>query len=287
MTSSARAPIWVLSVLSGALLTLLSLPANTAGLNASDLGRLFGIVKNSAEALKPIPEPKEIEIGRGLAATLVGAAPLVENDELQSYVNRVGRWIALQTERAQLPWRFGVLDTETINAFATPGGYVFVTMGLLQVTRSESELAGVLAHEIGHVLHKHHLRAIQKQAATKLAADVAGMVLSSNQALFDQLTKIGMGLYARGLDREDEFESDRTGVVLAARAGYDPYGLPAHLATLESIHGEDSRVTLMTSTHPPMSDRIESLDEQMTGTLDRYAGQNEGQGRFQRQAALQ
>ena len=95
----------------------------------------------------------------------------MKNEALQRYVNRVGRWLTLHTERPGLPWHFGVLDHPNVNAFAAPGGYIFVTRGLVEKMHSEAELAGVLAHEIAHVLRKHHLNAIQKAAGTGMVAD--------------------------------------------------------------------------------------------------------------------
>src|SRR3989344_8477505 len=97
--------------------------------------------------LKTVDEKGEVEIGDGVAANLLGAAPLVQDDKLQAYVNRLGWWLVQQTERPELAWHFGVLDTDSVNAFAAPGGYVFVTRGLLLRMRNEAELAGGMAHE--------------------------------------------------------------------------------------------------------------------------------------------
>ena len=134
-----------------------------------NFNKLIDTVKKVSEATTEIDEPREIEIGEGVASNLLGAAPLVANANLQKYVNLIGRWLASQTERPDLPWNFGVLDSANVNAFATPGGSVFITRGLLQKMHSEAELAGVLAHEISHVLRKHHLKAIQKNAGARLA----------------------------------------------------------------------------------------------------------------------
>ncbi|OYX24853.1 MAG: peptidase, partial [Hydrogenophilales bacterium 32-62-9] len=100
---------------------------------------------------------EETRIGKQIAGNLLGAVPLVRDDKLQRYVNLVGNWVALQSGRKDISWHFGVLDTEDINAFAAPGGYIFVTRGLYQRLNNEAELAGVLAHEIAHVTLKHHL----------------------------------------------------------------------------------------------------------------------------------
>jgi len=239
-----------------------------------DLGKVIDIGKKAVTATTSVPQEREIEIGRGMAASLLGATPLVQDQEVQRYVNRVGRWLAEQSERRDLPWRFGVLDTDTVNAFAAPGGYIFITKGLMRVANSEAELAGVLAHEIGHVLRKHHLEAIRKQALTSLAADLATEAVAQNTGFnAAPFVQTGMQLYARGLDREDEFEADRIGVVLATRAGYEPYGLPRVLLALNTINPSDRNLTLLTSTHPPASDRLARLEQQMVGKFEPYDGQ--------------
>ena len=139
-----------------------------------NLNRLLDVGKNVKKATTGVDEKEEVEIGRDMAARLLGAVPLAADDALQRYVNHVGRWLAAQTERPGLPWRFGVLEAPQLNAFATPGGHIFVTRGLVARMTSEAELAGVLAHEIAHVLRKHHLKAIQKGAQLELANTVVG-----------------------------------------------------------------------------------------------------------------
>src|SRR5512135_2939644 len=116
------------------------------------------------EAVKDIKGPdesEEIAIGRQIAGDLLGAAPLVKDARLQKYVNQVGEWVASQSERPDLPWHFGVIQSEDVNAFAAPGGYIFVTLGLYRLLQNEADLAGVLGHEIGHVIRKHHLKLLQ------------------------------------------------------------------------------------------------------------------------------
>ena len=221
-------------------------------------------------------------LGRDIAARLLGAAPLVPDERLQRYVNNVGRWLALHTERPGLPWHFGVLDTDTVNAFATPGGNVFLTRGLYVRLRSEAELAGVLAHEISHVLRKHHLTAMQKNARTGLAADALALALADrgNSEARNKLISAGTELYARGLDKSDELEADRLGVVIAARAGYDAYGLPAVLQTLEAMNPQDSGLALMFKTHPAPAERLDALEKTMQPTLERYAALPDLAARF-------
>jgi predicted Zn-dependent protease len=239
-----------------------------------DLNRAIESVKNVGKATREIGEPEEIAIGRDLAATLLGAAPLVNDAAMQRYVNNVGRWLAAQTDRPGLPWQFGVLDAPQINAFAVPGGTVFITRGLLEKMKSEAELAGVLGHEIGHVVKKHHLKAIQKGARTALAGDALQMAVQNrNAAANDKLVSFGKEMYSRGLDKDDEFEADRVGVVIAARAGYDAYGLPSVLQTLQAMNPQDSGLALMFKTHPAPAARLDALSEKMQPTLDAWSGQ--------------
>jgi len=245
--------------------------ADGLNLNGLDLGRVVDLGQKLATAAADVPEDREIEIGRGMAASLLGATPLVSDDGVQRYVNRIGMWLAAQTERPNLPWHFGVLDTETVNAFAAPGGYVFVTRGLLRIAGGESDLAGVLSHEIGHVLRRHHLEAIRKQAMQGLALDLVGEAVSRsahfNAAPFIQA---GMQIYARGLDRDDEFEADGIGVVLAARGGYEPYGLPRVLLAINQTRPGAADLALLNATHPPTMDRLSRLDKLMTGKFEIY-----------------
>ncbi|MDP1704497.1 MAG: M48 family metalloprotease, partial [Sulfurimicrobium sp.] len=237
----------------GALLLGLTLasPAWSFNFNLNDLGKIANIAKKSTE-LKEVDENGEIAIGEGVASNLLGAAPLVRNDGLQRYVNQVGRWLALQTERPDLAWHFGVIDSMNVNAFAAPGGYIFLTHGLVMKMRNEAELAGVLAHEISHVLRRHHLNAIQKNAQMGILGDVLNVAAERNRnsEALKKVVSTGTELYARGLDKDDEFEADRMGIVIATRAGYDPYGLPAVLQTLDHMNPQDGSLALMFKTHP-------------------------------------
>lgn len=235
---------------------------------------LTDMVTMASQALQDVDEPKEIQIGRHLAAVLLGAKPLHPNTNLQRYVNRLGRWISLQTPRPNLPWTFGVLDDDGYNAFAAPGGYIFVTKGLIDRMVDEADLASVLAHEMAHVVGKHHLKAMQKSAQSgmltqALASQVGGGV---SGALKEQLLQMGREIYARGLDQGDEFEADRVGVVYAAAAGYDPYGLVAVLQQLALTTADNPAYALTFSTHPATTARLDQLEAAMGQRLDAYAG---------------
>ena len=143
-------PAWIAAALASAVLG----HAHAASI---DLGRIFDIGKDVVTAASGMSEENEIAVGREVAGRTLGAAPLVADPELQAYVNRVGRWVAAQTERPDLPWHFGVIDSPAINAFAAPGGYVLVTRGLYEILDNEAQLAGVLGHEISHITGRHAL----------------------------------------------------------------------------------------------------------------------------------
>jgi predicted Zn-dependent protease len=263
-------------------LLLAAAPAHAQfNLRELDINRLIGTAKNVVKATTDIAEPEEISIGKDMAARLLGAAPLVDDPALQRYVNSVGRWLASQSERPDLPWRFGVLEAPEVNAFAVPGGTIFVTRGLVQRMRSEAELAGVLAHEISHVLRKHHLKAIQKGAQTALAGEALQHALKDQRPeARDKLITLGNELYTRGLDKAAEMEADRAGIVIAARAGYDSYGLPSVLQTLQAMNAQDSALALMFKTHPSPTERLAALGERMQPVLDTYASQPQLPERF-------
>lgn len=232
-------------------------PLASAGRNLSDMGEKS--------------QDEELVIGASTAELLLKQAPLLDNPGVQAYVNQVGRWVALNSERPDLPWRFGVLDSNVVGAYAAPGGYIFITSGMLGQMNSEAELAGVLAHEVAHVVQKHHLDAIKQKAGAGLLSNLSQFALQASQASssatapgatvstqqFDQLVT---NLYTRGLDRGDEYEADEMGAVIAARAGYDPYGLANVLQGLGTMKQDDATLVTFLKVHPNIGDRLKQLE---------------------------
>jgi len=213
----------------------------------------------------------EIRIGQQIAGNLLGAVPLVRDDGLQRYVNLVGNWVVAQSGRTELPWRFGVLNTEDVNAFAAPGGYVFITLGLYRQLKSEAELAGVLGHEIAHVTQKHHLKVLKKSSLISAAGQAVSRKVKNNDQVVQNVIGNGAEIMARGLDKEAEFEADRVGAVYAARAGYDPWGLPAVLQDLSAMP-RDNRTSLLFKTHPQPDERLSRLGDAIGDRFDRLNG---------------
>ena len=244
-----------------------------------DVGRQV-VTQQGSPAAKEFSQEDEIGLGNALTASFLGASPLHPDANLQRYVNRVGKWIALHSDRPDLPWTFSVIDTETINAFAMPGGSIIVSSGLLKRLGNEAELAGVLAHEIAHVVKKHQLQAIQsgmqadfwKSVGTSVAADhvkIGGGAVGSavgsmaKPYILDAAGNlIKDGFFLRPLDRGLETEADQLAVVLAARSGYDPYGLAGALQMLAQYKGGGDAASIF-STHPSATDRLAELERFM------------------------
>jgi predicted Zn-dependent protease len=244
-----------------------------------DLGTVVDVFSQTKQALTDIDPKAERKLGLDAAAIIVAATPVINNKSLNVYINKVGRWVAQQSERPDLEWRFAVLDTVSINAYATPGGFVFITAGLLLRLKSEAELATVLGHEIVHVVQGHHVRAIKKTAAIGLAGTVAGAA-TGNEALA-QISMDGIkDLYSRGLGRKDELEADQMGVVLAARAGYDPYAFMSVLLLLDSMNKEDGALAQFLATHPSPANRLQNLELLMKNRMDKFDDLLQGDERF-------
>jgi beta-barrel assembly-enhancing protease len=228
----------------------------------------------TAETAKPTinwknpSRDEEIALGRTIAGSLLGAAPLVNDEKLQKYVNQVGRWVASQSERPDLPWKFGVIESGDLNAFAIPGGVILITKGLYQNLQNEAQLAGVLAHEIAHVVKKHQLKVLQKQQLVNAGSDWLKNKFGKKNKLADKAFSTGAEISARSLDKDAEFEADSMGLVLASRAGYDAYGLPEVLQTMSLVKPSDNSVALLFKTHPHPDERLAKLAENVDGKLD-------------------
>lgn len=253
----------------------------------------MSLVKSGSEALREIPEDEEIAMGERLMSGVLGAAPLYDNPRIQRYVNQVGRWVAMQSERPGLPWRFAVLDSPLANAGAAPGGQIYITTGLLFRMRSEAELAGALGHEIAHVVMRHHLKAYQKKFAGDALKGIGTYALQSNvkvgggalgqaakSVAIDFGTDVFKSMVLTPLDRSEEEQADRMGMILAARAGYDPYGLPTVIQILQDILPEQGGVSVLFSTHPTPADRLVALDKAIGKSMDQYSSQPVLQDRF-------
>lgn len=218
-----------------------------------------------------VSREEEVAIGRQIVGNLLGAAPLVKDPKLQKYINNVGAWVALQSERPDLPWHFGVIESTDVNAFAAPGGYIFVTRGLYRLLSNEAQLAGVLAHEIGHVIRKHHLKLLQQERMVELGGKLLSKQAGDNGSV-QKVIGSGAEVVARSLDKNAEFEADRIAAVLGARAGYEPFAFPEVLQNIGHFAKNDGQVALLFKTHPLPDDRLDKLGTAMGGRFDRIKG---------------
>jgi len=228
---------------------------------------------------KPSKE-EEIALGREITGNLLGAAPLVKDEALQKYVNSVGRWVASQSERPDLPWHFGVIDSDDLNAFAAPGGYVMLTKGLYRKMNNEAQLAGVLGHEIGHVVAKHQLKVLQKQQLLNFGASFLSKKLGKDNKVISKAIGSGAEISARSLDKDAEFEADRLGVSYATRSGYEPFGLTDVLQIMGQTGKNDSSVALLFKTHPHPDERLASLGDAIGSKLDNVTNGKTLENRF-------
>jgi beta-barrel assembly-enhancing protease len=228
-----------------------------------DLGNIFSAGKDLAAATTGISEEDEIKIGRDLAGRLLGQIALVDDANVQAYVNRVGRWIASQSERPDIPWRFGVANAANINAMAMPGGTILITRGLYDILDNEAQLAGVLGHEIAHVVKKHHISVMQKQRGVSALANIASARTGSN-VLGSAALGFFKNLFISGLDKDSEYEADAVGVILAARAGYNAFGLAEVLHKLNARAGGDAATADLFGSHPGPADRLSKLGDLLT-----------------------
>jgi predicted Zn-dependent protease len=245
-----------------------ALASGAAQAQRFDLNRLLDAGKDVASATTGISEKEEIDIGRGLAGRMLGAVELVDDANVQAYVNRVGRWVASQSERPDLPWRFGVANAPNINAMAMPGGTILITRGLYDILDNEAQLAGVLGHEIAHVVKKHHIGVMQKQRFVSAGANLAASRTGGNQ-LQGAVLNFFKNLFISGLDKESEYEADAVGVILAARAGYNAFGLAEVLHKLNARASSDPSVVDLFGSHPGPSDRLTKLGDLLTPRISK------------------
>jgi predicted Zn-dependent protease len=242
-----------------------------------DLGSLFDAGKNlfKSQQVASISDEEEIAVGRDIAASTLGTYPLVKDNALQSRLNEIGMWVAAQSSRPDLPWRFAAVESNAINAFAVPGGIILVTRGTLKQVANEAELACVLGHEIGHVVRRHHISVMSKSLV--VAAGANALNLSSTSAdsaeLRKQLIGEGKEIFSRGLDRSAEREADEDGVLLAARAGYDPATCLAFMQRLASLKTDISALEALYKTHPQAKDRVEDIQKAIGSLKGASAGE--------------
>jgi predicted Zn-dependent protease len=202
-------------------------------------------------------EAQEVQLGQQMDPEVRAEMGLYPDTGWQEYVQGVGMRLAKASERPDLPWQFAVVDVSAVNAFALPGGYIYITRGLLAHLDSEAEMAGVLGHEIGHVTARHAARAYTRQASVGIGAAVTSLFFPE-AAPYAAAAQTGLGVLFLKYDRAQEVQSDSLGVRYAAKEGWQPSGMASVLDTLGRISAaSDSRgVPNWLSTHPLPADRV-------------------------------
>ena len=223
----------------------------------------LGIAKkaNDVRELR-MTDAEEQELGKLVSDKIRTRYGVVQDANVHRYVSLVGLALAQGSTRPNLPWTFIVLDTDGVNAFAAPGGYVHITRGALALLKNEAELAGVLGHEIIHITEKHTVRSIQKSQAVQMGASET---LAGNSALMQRVvTATYDNIVERGFGRAEENESDEQGIALANKTGYAPNGLIGFLTTLKDRNKESKEKRGLFASHPEMQERLDRIGRQIT-----------------------
>jgi len=210
-----------------------------------------------------VSEKEERDLGAGVSATVRSEFGVVQDAALTKYVSLVGNVLAKASSRPDLKWEFIVLDTDGVNAFAAPGGLVHITKGALGLLKTESELAGVLGHEIAHITKKHTVNAIKKSKATKMGTQEVGSRTSYLATVVADL--VYDNVVENKWDRGDEDDADQEGVRLANKVGYNPAGLTSFLQKLMDRNKDykGSKPNGLFATHPDTRDRISKVTKQI------------------------
>ncbi|MCK4251239.1 M48 family metalloprotease [candidate division WOR-3 bacterium] len=209
-----------------------------------------------------IPTSQEVQIGKEVARDVESSEKLLNNQTVQNYVNKVGQKIAKVCDRKDVKYKFKVLDNKEINAFACPGGFIYIYSGLLKIFDNEAQLAAVLAHEVGHVVARHSIKRLQAIYGYTIIMEVA---LGSRMGkTARQVADAATGLILQGYGRENEYEADNYGILYAKKAGYNPKAMIQVFEKFKKMEGKPpSAFEKLLASHPPAKDRIGNGNKQI------------------------
>jgi predicted Zn-dependent protease len=259
--------------------------------SASDVETVEKTTTALRSSFAEITEEEEYYIGRAVSAMILAEYPVYKNDALTNYINRVGNAVAIHSDRPETyaGYHFLILDTEEVNAMAAPGGFIFITKGLLKRCKDEEMLGTILAHEVGHVSGKHGLRSIKKSrlidAFRIIGAEASKRYAPENLAQLTEIFENALGdiaekLIERGYDRKYEYEADELSVNISARTGYDAHGLLDFLDTMVDDTSSESNKGWF-KTHPSAKDRIGRVKKEIASIKTRPARIEARTTRFQ------
>lgn len=228
--------------------------------------------------LRLFSDKEEVGLGADTRDAVFKQYGRYNDPALETYVAGVGQRLAAVCDRRELAYSFYVLDTDMVNAFAAPGGYIFVTRGILKTMTDEAELAGIIGHEIGHVTARHSMKAMEKQYGYQSLINVAAMVTKRDLSGMKQYTDYLSNMLLLGYGRDNEFQADNLGAKYAIAAGYDARGTVDFFHKLEKMEGGKKANDLqkLFQSHPPTGDRIKKLEGQITAAASTGGARNQG-----------
>lgn len=248
-------------------LFIFSMPAHAFDLSGFGLGESDLLnerldqasqVLRVASALIPISDEEEIILGKRVAARVIARYGIEDNPKATYYLNLMATAIAQRSDRPDIPYHVAILATDDVNAYACPGGYIFLTRGVLNMVRDEAELAAVLAHEISHVTERHIVNALRNSKLMKVGTEVAAEAFRTPGPLLEQMTSFATDSLFKGLKKSDEYDSDQKAIEYLDRIGYD---YPAMFDVLELLdqRRKQGATRVLAKTHPTPKTRSRKL----------------------------
>jgi len=212
-----------------------------------------------------ISTQEEVQLGKEISLEVESQEKILQDPVVTNYVNQVGQAIAKITDRSNLNYSFKVLESEQVNAFALPGGFLYIYTGLLKLMKNEAQLEGVLAHEVSHVVGRHGVKRLQQVYGIQILLDIAlGKKNDTTRKVLEGASAVILQGHGRGM----EFEADDFGTIYTNKAGNNPVGMVQLLEILKSLEGNPpSTIEKILSSHPPTSERIAKVNTRI-GTFD-------------------
>ena len=208
-----------------------------------------------------ISTEQEVSIGKQMSEQVDKDYMILGDTVVQNYISRVGQKLVQVSDRKDLEYHFTVIDSKEINAFAMPGGYIYIYTGLLKLMESEAELSGVLGHEVGHIVARHGVRRLQQVIGISILLNIA---LGKSSEAVKQGVSVGIGLMLQGFSRENELEADYDAIFYMSRASYNPQGMVDLLKKLDNLDKSGKNVIeKLAADHPPTVKRIEAAQQNL------------------------